>query len=208
LERWLGSLSITEFRRSYLGREPFARPFAACALAALYDWSMLDRLLVAAAPDTLVVSRGKLLQRTVPGGIAQLRALFDEGIGLAVRQPEELSPSIAELTTEFARDLPGEQRIIVFATPKGSHGFGWHYDTEDVFIVQTAGDKEYFFRRNTVDPPGRRAAPNFASFVHETTPMMSCRLVAGDVLYLPRGFWHVAHAHEHSLSVSLGVFPA
>jgi hypothetical protein len=207
LQQWLGELSIEDFRARHLGREPFARPSAACALIARYDWVMLERLLEAAPPNTLVVARGELLERQRPADLAQLRGLFEQGIGLALRDPEEFSPCLSELGAELARDLPGEQRLIVFATPKGTHGFGWHYDPEDVFIVQTAGDKEYFFRRNTVEVPRRGAQPSFAGIAREVTPLMSCRLVAGDVLYLPRGYWHVAYAHEHSLSVSIGVYP-
>jgi ribosomal protein L16 Arg81 hydroxylase len=36
---------------------------------------------------------------------------------------------------------------------------------------------------------------------------MACRLLPGDWLYMPKGYWHLAHAYEHSLSLSIGVFP-
>src|SRR5205085_1552293 len=112
------------------------------------------------------------------------------------------------LASEFAADLPGEQRVIVFATPGGTHGFSWHYDAEDVFIVQTAGDKEYYLRQNTVtSPPERGFQSDFREFRDETSAVAACRLLPGDVLYVPKGFWHIAHAHADSLSLSIGVFP-
>jgi ribosomal protein L16 Arg81 hydroxylase len=136
-------------------------------------------------------------------------AQFAAGVGIVVRHPEHQCPSSGELGRALAVDVPGEQRVLLFATPEASHGFSWHYDPEDVFIVQAAGDKEYYFRKNTVVPaPQRHGQPDFGAYASETSPMMSCRLVAGDFLYIPRGWWHMAHAHADSLSISIGVFPS
>lgn len=204
---WLGELSLEEFRACYFRKRPFALPNAAVASLSACTWESLDRLL-AAQPDVLVVSKGKALDVLPPRSLRELSELFARGIGIVVRFPEQKCPALAALGREFARDIPGEQRILVFATPKGTHGFAWHYDAEEVFVVQTAGDKEYFFRANTVAPPPKKGfRADFSSYVHETTPLMSCRLLAGDFLYLPRGYWHVAHPHAHSLSISIGVFP-
>lgn len=108
---------------------------------------------------------------------------------------------------ELQQDVAGEQRVLVFATPGGVNGFGWHYDAEEVFIIQTAGEKEYLFRENTVAVPQRGAQPDFSRIREETSLMLSCRLLPGDWLYLPRGYWHVAHPNDHSLSISIGIFP-
>lgn len=156
-----------------------------------------------------MVAKGRLLELPPPASIAQLQTLFDQGIGIALREAERHCAEIDALTAAFARELPGDQRVIVFATPGDTHGFGWHYDAEDVFIVQTGGEKTYYFRENTVDPaPVRGAQPDFRTFSRETTPIMACTLAPGDLLYLPRGYWHVARAHSASLSLSLGIFPS
>jgi ribosomal protein L16 Arg81 hydroxylase len=113
---------------------------------------------------------------------------------------------VAALARSVAHDLPGQQRTIVFATAKGTSGFGWHFDREEVFILQTAGDKSYYFRANTVSPRPFHPEPQaFGDYGKEMSPLMSARLHAGDWLYLPSGYWHAAHAHEDSLSVSIGV---
>lgn len=208
LQGWLRDMDVAQFRAGHLGRVPLARPDAAREAIAACDWDVLDRLLAARPDDVLVVARGKLLDSRPPRSLAELRELFAHGIGVAIRKPERFCAEVAAVAAEFARDLPGEQRVIVFATPGGAHGFGWHYDPEDVFIVQTAGDKSYFFRQNTIDPePVRGAQPGFSIFRRETSPMLQCRLLAGDWLYLPRGYWHVARAHADALSISIGVFP-
>jgi 50S ribosomal protein L16 3-hydroxylase len=208
LQNWLGTMQLEQFCARHLGRVPLARPNAARATIAACDWDVFGRLLASRPDDALVVARGRLLDAPLPRSLSELRALFSLGAGVALRKPERDCPEVAAVAAAFARDLPGEQRVIVFATAKDTHGFGWHYDAEDVFIVQTAGDKTYYFRQNSVDPePVRGAQPDFRTFAQEKTPIMECRLLAGDWLYLPRGYWHVARAHADSLSISIGVFP-
>jgi 50S ribosomal protein L16 3-hydroxylase len=209
LQSWLGGLPLPEFRSSYLGKVPFAQAGTAAATLSVLTWQSLDQILSAPdTPDLLVVAKGKPLDLPAPRSLGELERLFAEGLGIVVRHPERQCANILALTRAFADELPGDQRVLLFATAKGTHGFGWHYDPEDVFIIQNAGDKEYYFRRNTIDPtPARAAKPDFTSYLRETTPMMSCRMVEGDFLYLPRGYWHVAHPHAHALSLSIGVFP-
>jgi 50S ribosomal protein L16 3-hydroxylase len=209
LAQWLGDLDLPTFRRRHLQRAAMARPGATTALAELFGWTELDALLAQQpVPDVLVVSAGKALSVPAPRSLLELRALFARGIGIVVRHPERHSAALHELCSEFAQELPGEQRVLVFATPAGTHGFGWHYDPEDVFIAQTRGTKDYYFRRNTLVPsPARHGQPDFSVYARETSALMSCQLIRGDFLYVPRGFWHVAHPREDSLSVSIGVFP-
>jgi hypothetical protein len=207
LQSWLGSAELASFRQTQLGREAMARPAVAGAALEVCNWRSLGRLL-AREPEVWVVARGQRLEMPPPRSLSELRALFERGIGIVVCSPEREDAGLASLCADFARDLPGDQRLLVFATAAGTNGFGWHYDAEDVFVVQVAGDKEYYFRQNSLDPSPRRGAqPDFSCYRRETTPMMSSRLIAGDLLYLPPGYWHVAHPHAHSLSISIGVFP-
>jgi ribosomal protein L16 Arg81 hydroxylase len=45
----------------------------------------------------------------------------------------------------LTQNIPGEVHVQLFVAPAGTHSFGWHYDDEDVYIVQTEGSKDYFF---------------------------------------------------------------
>lgn len=208
LRTWLERIELAQFRAQYLGREPLAGPSVAAEAAKNCSWQGLDRMLQALPDDVLVVGAGRDYGLPAPRCLGALRRLFAAGLGLAIRRAERHDARLAELCGDFARELPGEQRVIVFATPGHTHGFGWHYDPEDVFIVQTEGDKEYLFRRNTVAAASPWVAqPDFSLHAQETSPIMSCRLLPGDWLYLPRGFWHVAYAHTDALSISIGVLP-
>jgi ribosomal protein L16 Arg81 hydroxylase len=49
------------------------------------------------------------------------------------------------------------------------------------------------------------AIPHDMEFEKESSPLLRCDLIAGDWLYVPAGYWHVARADEDSLSISIGV---
>jgi ribosomal protein L16 Arg81 hydroxylase len=201
-------LSLREFMASYFGRRALARAGSARPALEACDWQGLGQMLASKrSPDALVVTRGALTADPIPRSLPALRALFARSVGIVVRNADRQHPPLARMSRTIAEQIPGTQRILVFATPAGTHGFGWHYDAEDVFIVQTAGEKAYYFRENTVDPrPVLGAQPDFSTIGRETTPLMCCVLAPGDVLYLPRGYWHVAQPLSDSLSISIGIY--
>lgn len=207
LAAWLRPTSLDQFKRENLHRRPYARPSAAQGAVPLFTWSVLDRLLaIDCKPDVLIIRRNQLLDLTRPHNLIELRAVMSEGIGLVIRRAEKYDADLAGLAHGFSRELPSEVHIQLFVTPGRTYGFGWHYDEEDVFIVQTAGAKDYFFRENTVVPPHAQCdAQAFALFANETSPLASTHLIAGDWLYIPSRWWHVAKCVEDSLSISMGV---
>lgn len=99
--------------------------------------------------------------------------------------------------------------VHIYATPPNSFGFSWHYDAEDVFILQTTGAKEYFLRKNTVNPwPLEETLPTDMRYERELMPLMRVLLRAGDLLYIPCGYWHRAQTgadSEVALSLAIGV---
>lgn len=207
LAQWLSPTPVAQFVGTTLGKQPHAQPGSARAAMPRFDWDTLDRVLrVEPSPDLIVITRGKPVEVPAPRSLLEVRALMAKGIGLVIRRAERLDPGLAELAASFAEDLPGEVHLQLFVTPADTHGFGWHYDFEDVFIAQTDGAKEYYFRQNTVDlttPTG--AQPDFTRVRSEVTEVGAARLEPGDWLYLPRRWWHVAHCHRDSLSISVGV---
>jgi ribosomal protein L16 Arg81 hydroxylase len=215
LEQWLESMSVAEFERLHLGRAPLARPCAARAAADCFQWDGLVRVLRAPELDVLVVRGGHERPLARPRDLVELRRLLAGGDGLVVRRAERHDAGLAALAALFAKDLPGRVHVQIFVTASDTNGFGWHYDEEEVFIVQTGGKKDYYFRRNSVAPPPPRTdaepyrtdPPDFARVREEKTPIQTCTLWPGDWLYVPRGWWHVAKARTDSLSLSLGVTP-
>lgn len=96
--------------------------------------------------------------------------------------------------------------VHLYCTPPSEPGFGWHYDAEEVFILQTVGSKEWSLRKNTVNPwPLLEAMPHDMQYSREVMPLLKCRLEAGDWLYIPAGYWHSTFATEESISLSIGI---
>jgi 50S ribosomal protein L16 3-hydroxylase len=208
LEEWLNPMKVSAFARDYLRTQPYASPASASRAMAIFGWDTLDLLLTRNPPDVLVVARGKLLELPAPRNLSEALDLLTRGVGLVVRRAEKLDPGVAGLAASVTQHIPGEVHVQLIVTPAGSYGFGWHYDDEDVFIVQTQGAKDYFFRDNTVErerPPV--TAPDFSRFGNEVSPLGTARLLAGDWLYIPARWWHAAKCIEDSLSISLGIFP-
>lgn len=209
LHEWLAPQSVGAFLDTHLHRQPFARPDAARATIACFGWETLAKILAAdPLPDVVATLRGRMVDVPAPRTVADARALMAGGVGFVIRRAERHQPDLADLAAAFADDLPGEVHLQLFVTPAGTHSFGWHYDVEDVFIVQTVGAKDYYFRANTVDPDRPAGArPDFALVRSETSPIGTARLLPGDWLYVPARWWHVAKCLEESLSISVGVLP-
>lgn len=114
--------------------------------------------------------------------------------------------ALAELGHEMACAVPGEAHIQLFVTPGGTHGFGWHYDSEKVFIVQTDGAKDYYFRSNTIEPESANTGSDFSRFREETSQIGMARLNSRRLVVYPARWWHVPNASKTrypSLSASL-----
>lgn len=209
LAQWLAPLSIADFSRSYLHRSAWALPHSARDAISLLDWQTLDEVLGSETPaDTIVCARGERLPLPPPPDVTTLRAYMRMGIGLCMRHTQRSHPRLAAVARAFERDLPGTVQVQVFVTPADTHGFGWHYDIEDVFIAQTAGIKDYYFRENTVERDTPFPPRDFSGFHAETSPLQTATLVPGDFLYIPSRWWHMAVCREDALSISVGVMPA
>jgi 50S ribosomal protein L16 3-hydroxylase len=198
-------LTREQFLEEHFQRAPIARATTAGRLVRKLTWATVERL-VPHKPDTLVVRNGKLRTDEPPATFQEALTLFREGHSIVLRRCERYDEGLAEVAAAFAQELEGEVVIQVYLTPAGFHSFTWHYDCEDVFIAQTAGKKEYLLRENTVNPrPKLSAMPRDMEYERETTPTIASTLIAGDALYIPRGWWHVARSMEDSMSISVGV---
>ena len=206
LQTWLGAISVDAFLSSHCGKRAWAGAGVAGNVSRLFDWEVLERLIGAAEIEVLVVARGRLWDVAPPTSLPEARTMMGRGLGFVLRRAELHDEELAGLAKAFTQDLPGVPHVQLFVTPGGTHGFGWHFDLEDVFIVQTAGCKEYYFRENTVS--SREPLParlDFAPFHRERSPLQTARLIEGDCLYIPARWWHMARCVEDSLSISLGV---
>jgi 50S ribosomal protein L16 3-hydroxylase len=204
-----GDFSLTRFMEEHLHRLPLALPGVGRVLQATGTWSGLGSMLAAPDLDVMVVDKGKRYEGSPPTDLASAQKLCGAGCTILVRHAEKHNEKISELASAFAKTFRAPANVHVYATPPGCFGFSWHYDAEDVFIFQTAGEKEYFLRKNTVNPwPLEETIPADMRYERELMPLMRVLLRAGDLLYIPCGYWHRAEAidcSETALSLALGI---
>ncbi len=91
-----------------------------------------------------------------------------------------LSPSLQYFFEHFHAPVD----IQLYCTRPGEEGFDWHYDVEDVFVIQSVGEKEFRSKRNTgTARPLPRKLPKNLQFEREPlAPEIRRPLYAGDWL--------------------------
>lgn len=207
IDRWVGEDSRPAFWSQHYLRRAFARAGAARDLTGLLTWGRVAWLVEQTPCDLLLVRDGAAVRVERPGSIAEARALLADGYTLAFRQPERFDAELASLGRSVALEMGGAINLHLYCTPAGYGSFGWHYDPEEVFIVQTAGCKRYRVRGNTQVAAPLLGGEERGVASRESSPIAEFRLEPGDFLYIPGGHWHTTHADTDSLSISVGVMP-
>jgi len=206
LEKLLDKAGRERFLRDHFLKLPFAQPGGCRSLAQLGTWETLEGILGQDDVDVLVVRQGQRWSGSRAPSYREARELFDEGYTVLVRHAERHDERLAALASSFREDFCGGVDVHLYCTPGESFGFGWHYDAEEVFILQTTGLKTYSLRKNTVHPwPLVETLPADMQYERELMPLSRCRLAAGDWLYIPGGYWHRAEASEDAISLAVGV---
>ena len=179
------------------------------ALNDLLRYHQLDghrlRLIRAGAPvdsacflDEAPDPEGHLVPRV---RVTELSAQLRQGAALILNGVDELSPRIADLCRELERSFHERVRVNVYAGGSGSRGFDLHWDDHDVMVLQVAGRKRWRVCATNVPSPlklGETPVPGDLAW--------EGILEDGDLLYLPRGFWHAAEAlDEATLHLTIGI---
>jgi ribosomal protein L16 Arg81 hydroxylase len=207
IEQILGDLSPSEFFGRYYTRIPCTKAGAAAGFTSFKGWSAVEGILAQASVDGFLAREGVMWEGGRLPPFPQVRTQFDQGHTLVLRNAELHDAELARLAEGFVRDFAAEVNVHVYCTPPLRSGFGWHYDPEDVFILQTHGVKEYQLRKNTVNPwPLLAQMPKDLHYEREVMPVWSCVLRPGDWLYIPTGWWHSARGVEgDSITLAIGL---
>lgn len=206
LQQWLGETAVSQFVPDYFHKLPYSGPCADPVDCQLGQWEMIEKVVSSDDADFMIVRSGRRLDGNVATDVEGLRELVEQGYTILVRHAEQHDQQLTRLAEDFRDNFNAPVNIHMYATPAGNFGFDWHYDAEDVFILQTAGQKEYSLRKNTVNPwPLVENMPSDLKYERELMPLMRCLLKAGDWLYIPNGYWHKADAVGDDVAISLAV---
>ena len=106
----------------------------------------------------------------------------------------------------LAKVLGAPCQANVYLTPPNSKGFDLHYDTHDVFIVQTSGTKHWKVYGEAVELPlaSQGTSERLSS---QTGPQLERELNPNQLLYIPRGWMHEGITTSSlSLHVTFGIY--
>lgn len=221
----IAPLNVDEFHARYLNQEPVViRGDPGNARASLLNWDRLNTMLQIRAhwvperiklvlnsrpidPDFYLEERGgRLLASPV-----KVEAMLGVGATLVGDMIEEIDPVLAQLMALIAGRYQAQTGANVYASFKGVQAFASHCDLHDVFAIQCEGAKRWRIYRNRADNPIEALAGEDAQAQIDAAKgpvMMDVTLNVGDMLYIPRGFFHDAVATDvASLHLTIGFAP-
>jgi ribosomal protein L16 Arg81 hydroxylase len=132
---------------------------------------------------------------------------FSQGSTLVFNGIDSISIRTARISRELDLYYEGQTTANAFLTPPNCKGFPPHFDTHDVFILQTSGTKRWLVYGPEINHPTPEQIFHIDKSVCRV-PIIDIVLFPGDILYIPRGFVHEAEAQvEASLHVTIGIRP-
>ncbi|MCG3039722.1 cupin domain-containing protein [Streptomyces sp. S1A] len=153
--------------------------------------------------DRQVTPRGQAIPMA---GMRRVGSLLREGATLVLDQSNVFDPTM-EVTCRALQWWSREHvQANVYLTTNDASGFDLHWDDHDVLIVQLAGEKQWEVRGTS------RPVPMFRDAERNNTPseeiVWTGTMKAGDVMHIPRGYWHAAtragRGGGHSTHVTFG----
>lgn len=188
-------------------------------------WSDLNTLLAQRAPWTsdrfklmlnaraidpghyLVDAPGK----TPAGDPARIEHMLAMGASLVLDHLEDLLPSARALADMLADRFAALVGANCYASFQGIQAFASHYDTHEVFAIQCAGEKRWRIYAHRAEAPLESPTGDDAQAWIDAAKgpvLMDVTTRPGDLLYIPRGFFHDAIATDtESLHLTFGVAP-
>ena len=130
---------------------------------------------------------------------------LNQGAVLLLTHAEQLHQPLWDAAESIGNQLEESVTVNVYLGGPQSKGFGLHIDHHDVLVMQIEGHKSWEVREPSLKHP--LLLPD-----HITVPpdekLWQGNLASGDMLYLPRGYWHKAHAQDStSLHLTFGIQP-
>ncbi|WP_066804814.1 cupin domain-containing protein [Moraxella oblonga] len=99
-------------------------------------------------------------------------------------------PFVDDLAKQVAQFVNASTVVSGYLAFGSDASFKSHWDTRDVFAVQLMGKKHWALYQPNFESPLYMQQSKDVDVPEPTIPDMEVVLEAGDVLYIPRGWWH------------------
>lgn len=131
---------------------------------------------------------------------------YSQGATLSFQIFQKCMRELSLFCNALEARLQFQTQVNIFVTPPNAKGFTAHYDDHSFFIFQISGKKHWKLYGSPIELPIQEFRNS--AVVPKLDEPRDITLVAGDLLYLPRGFYHEANtSDETSVHITLGVFP-
>lgn len=219
LEEALAPVSIDEFLRTYVGRQYALLRGTTGRFHSLLSWQTLNEALervrvnenrVSLVRQAKSMPRESYVQSSKSGnsqyliGPAVVKHIAD-GATLIVNQVDELFPDVRRLAESCERIFQIYVSANLYAGWRRDNGFDVHWDSHGTLILQLRGRKDWKVWNPTRQHPLPGDGPEI-TLRPTDDPTWEGTLADGDVLYMPRGWWHVAWPRdEPSVHITIGL---
>ena len=216
----LAPVSVETFLAEYWCQTILRVPGYPGKFASIMPWAELERILEQhhlGPPKLELFQNGKSLpperyltkrRSTQMINSAGLISALSGGASLVLQSVDDLTPGARVFTESLEQSLQLYCRTHLFAAWRKQNAFNLHYDRWSVFVVQIAGRKRWKVYRPTLPYPLKDDLTLPAPKPTEA-PVWEGVLEDGDMLYMPRGWWHEAVPEDGlSLHISFSLDPS
>jgi ribosomal protein L16 Arg81 hydroxylase len=151
---------------------------------------------------------GRAARRADP---AKIELFLRMGASLVGDHIEDIDAGVRDAAAMLSKQFAGTAGANVYCSFKGIRAFNSHCDLHEVFAVQLEGEKVWQIYENRADSPVETIqGPNAQAIIDQAKGrvMMTVQMQPGDLLYIPRGYFHDALADTAaSLHLTFGIAP-
>jgi ribosomal protein L16 Arg81 hydroxylase len=211
----ISPITVEDFHRNYWDVKFCHLAGQSDRFSHLLTWNALN--LILAHTESLqhlhIVKDGKPIDQPsyVKNGVvaaAKLTGHLREGATLIFNRISEVHRPISDIAEEIGRALLCDVSVNLYAAWKTSHGFDVHWDDHDVIILQIHGDKHWQIYGAVENRFAQKGSAAANGFCHPPDPIWERTLRPGEVLYIPRGWWHFARPCDHAVAhLTVGLRP-
>jgi hypothetical protein len=134
----------------------------------------------------------------------RLIASISQGAALVIDGIQNIVPPVKALSEQFEEVFEASNQVNLYAGWGTQNTFHLHWDPQEVFILQLSGRKHWKIYAPTRPYPLKDEAEKTPEPTGQ--PVWDGVVEDGDMLYMPRGWWHVVHPlNEPSLHLNVGI---
>ncbi|MBP5858144.1 cupin-like domain-containing protein [Marivibrio halodurans] len=215
-EEVLAPITPETFFTEYYDKQPLHIPGDPGKFGRIMNWSVLNGLLdmtaIWGSASLMLVLDGEVLppgaycveaqnrdgQTVRQPDAGKVMALLRQGASLVANDIDTLTPELRAVADAMEDGFCGKAQSNLYCSWRQRQAFKSHFDTHDVFALHMEGEKLWRLYEGRETHPIRHR--NWAGLSDAETEerkgkvMRDVRMTPGDLLYIPRGWYHDALA--------------